>query len=282
MTKNSSSKISAFSWKIFQFLENHNISLKNKSYLISFSGGSDSTALLRVFLEIQKKIKIKLFLAHFHHGIRLKSDLESEIVQKTAKEFDIPCFIFHQKIQEPAIQEKARKWRYQELEKLRKKKKIDFILLGHHLDDLVETQIWRLLRGASLFDLVAMLPKKKYYLRPLLYTSKKEILIYLKQLKQKWIEDESNQEEYYTRNYIRNQIIPKMKNIFSIESEEKFLQKMLSLHQESIGLNKIYQDQTKKVDKEFLTFQEISSLPELFAKKFLHDFLIMKGRKKLT
>ena len=283
--RNNSNKIHSFSWKIFDFLTQKNCLMAGKSYLISVSGGSDSVALARVFFDIQKKQKIKIVLVYFHHGLRQNSDKEELFVRNLAKKWGAGYHFFkNTNIQKPAVQEKSRKWRYQELNKLKNIEGLDFVVLGHHLDDLAETQIWKLLRGTSLFDLVSMLPVQDYLLRPLLYASKTEIKNYLQDIDQTWIEDTSNLSINYTRNYIRHQIIPKMKNTFLKEGEtsESFLQKMLNLHKEAGNLKTIYQNQTLSVTKKTkLTFKEIQSLPMLFAQRLLHDFFLANGVHKL-
>ena len=106
-----------------------------------------------------------------------------------------------------------------------------------------------------LFDLSAISYRQKFYLRPLLYTSKVKIQDYLQSIKQDWIEDSSNQEDNYTRNSIRKHLLPAMQNTLSFKESQtaetapnKFLEKMLALHKEAIELKKIYQTQTADVD----------------------------------
>ena len=158
------------------------------------SGGCDSVALTRIFYSFLKKIDLRLELVHFHHGIRKKrgckfwTPLVKQIQDVTdkmqyfkvfdysfcyfvldlAKKLSLKCHLFKNKSITPQIfKEKARKWRYQKLEFLKQKENFQFVVLGHQLEDLVETQIWRLLRGTSLFDLSAISYRQKFYLRPL-------------------------------------------------------------------------------------------------------------------
>ena len=277
-------KLDSFSCKIFNSLCEQNFLHTGYAYFIAISGGCDSVALTRIFYSFLKKIDLRLELVHFHHGIRKKSDEEADFVLDLAKKLSLKCHLFKNKsITHPDIQRKARKWRYQKLEFLKQKENFQFVVLGHQLEDLVETQIWRLLRGTSLFDLSAISYRQKFYLRPLLYTSKVQIQDYLQSIKQDWMEDASNQEDNYTRNSIRKHLLPTMQNILSFKESQteettpnKFLEKMLALHKEAIELKKIYQTQTADVDfkKGYLAFEELQALPCLFAQRVIHDFLI--------
>lgn len=278
-------KLDVFSWKIFNSLCKQNFLLSGEAYLIAISGGCDSVALSRLFHSFLKKMDFKLELVHFHHGIRQKSDIEADFVLGLAKKLSLKCHLFkNQSLFPPAIQKKAREWRYKKLEMLKQKQNFTFVVLGHQLEDLVETQIWRLLRGTSLFDLATILPKQKFYLRPLLYTSKLQIQDYLHSINQNWVEDASNHEDSYTRNSIRKHLLPAMQNIPPSKklltekqaSSHNFLEKMLALHKEAIELRSIYQTQTSHVafEKNYLTFEELQKLPCLFAQRVIHDFLI--------
>ena len=277
-------KLDSFSWKIFNSLCEQNFLHSGDAYLIAISGGCDSVALTRIFYSFLKKIDLRLELVHFHHGIRKKSDEEADFVLDLAKKLSLRCHLFKTKsITPPAIQRKARTWRYQKLEFLKQKENFQFVVLGHQLEDLVETQIWRLLRGTSLFDLSAISYRQKFYLRPLLYTSKVKIQDYLQSIKQDWIEDSSNQEDNYTRNSIRKHLLPAMQKTLSLKESQtaetdpnKFLEKMLALHKEAIELKEIYQTQTAHIEfkKGYLAFAELQALPCLFAQRVIHDFLI--------
>ena len=269
------SKIDSLSWKVWQFLKEKNCLFKGVKFILATSGGSDSVAMAHLFFAVKKKIDFEVKLVYFHHNLRNSSDKEQIFVKKLAKKLNFDYCNFQSKeLKIPSLQNKARKWRIKELEKLRKKENFDFIVLAHHLDDLAETQIWRILRGVSLFDLATIKPVDNYFLRPLLYFSKKELQTYLLKIKQDWLEDESNLSLDYTRNYIRHKIIPPMKNIFSPNYQDTFLKKMLSLHQESNQLNQIYQSQVSLDNNNFLFYEKIQSLPELFAKKLIYDFLL--------
>ena len=270
--------IHPLSWRVFDFLQKQEKLKIEGNYLIAVSGGCDSVALARVFFEIKKKKYINVALVYLNHNLRTNSQKECLFVEKLAKKWGFGYWYFENKqLQKPDIQNKARQWRYKKLEKLRVVENFDFIVLAHHLDDLVETQIWRLMRGVSLFDCVGMLPVQGYFLRPLIYTSKLEIKNYLVECHQEWMEDESNFSEDYTRNYIRLQIIPKMKAVFLKEgrTSNNFLYKMLALHQEVRSLNKMYLAEVPRlqgVGK--LHYKQVQLLPELFGKKLLYDFFL--------
>ena len=134
------------------------------------------------------------------------------------------------------IEETARVFRYEQFEKLAEKLNCNKIALGHHLDDQVETVLFRILRGTGRTGLAGIPIKRDKYIRPLLEVDKKEILKYLSQNKIKYCLDRSNSKIEYTRNFIRHELLPLIRKrinsnvdisilnlIDNISDEERFL-----------------------------------------------------------
>ncbi len=177
----------------------------------------NSVALLNIFYSLRKDFGLKLVIAHLNHSLRGKqSDLDEEFVKKLTKEYGL---IFEtEKIElEKSDEKTARKKRYQFLFKVAKKHKSDQIALGHNRSDQLETVLFNFIRGSGLKGLAGMRAKSKrrgyYLIRPLLNISRDELISYLNEKDEKYRLDPSNVKLDYTRNKIRHQVIPELKEL---------------------------------------------------------------------
>ena len=175
--------------KIFQNL-NSKISkflLPNSKIILGLSGGSDSVALLDIFLNSGNNYNI--IACHVNHGIDIgQSKLHEEFVKKLCKKMnvkllikriDIPKLSHKHKL---GIEEMSRLKRREFFEKSLNKFNASKFVLGHHLDDQAETFIMRLIRGTSLTGLESIKELDGYYYRPMIAIEKVEIIKYLKEL----------------------------------------------------------------------------------------------------
>jgi len=177
-----------------------------KKPLLAFSGGSDSSALFFTLLEH----KIPFDIAIVNYGLREQADEEVQYAQSLAKEHNLHCHLFTAPSIKQNFEYEARKVRYDFFEKLIQENHYTHLLTGHHLQDRLEWMLMQLCKGAGSAELLGMREKERrqnYTLvRPLLETSKEEILNYLKQNKLKFFHDESNDDTSYKRNYFRHEI----------------------------------------------------------------------------
>ena len=262
------------SYRVFQFIKEQGLIAPNDKILVSISGGLDSVSLFCMLLEMQAKLEFELHLVHFHHGIRYESEDEEAFVSQLSRSRGTPLTIVRSDEfkGEKGLQNRARIWRYQNLDRIAKDLNFNKIALGHHLDDLVETQIWKLTRGTSLYGLNPIQAKNFPYIRPLLETPKKSLKEYLLNLKQDWKEDQTNFENNYTRNLIRNEIIPLLNQC----AGGKLNDKLLAISHDAQYLNQLFEEvfppQTYQVDT--LSYQRITSQNKLLACELIHRFLL--------
>ena len=199
--------------KISKIYNEFSSSLEVKENLaVAVSGGPDSLALayLTKCYSLKNKIKVKYYIVN--HMLRKESSLEAEIVKKTLKKIDIQCTILNWNGKKPSknIQARARDKRYSLLANECKKNNIKYLLLGHHLNDLFENFLIRMLRGSGLNGLISFGKSIKYkdqhlnILRPLLDIEKKDLLHISKEVFNFSVEDPSNINEDYKRTRIRN------------------------------------------------------------------------------
>jgi len=271
-----------FTYQIFQFSKDRGLVEPEDKILISISGGIDSMSLFCLLDSFREKINISLNLIHFNHGLRKESDQEEAFIRQLAIEKNVPIHVIKADHLDniSGMQNQARQWRYHHLENIRKETGSTKIALGHHLNDLIETQIWRMLRGGSLFSLSPMTEMNRPYIRPILYTEKEKLVNYLQNINQDWCEDASNLSNKYTRNKIRNQLIPLMKECAGEKLEKKFL----ALHLDSIQLKAHFDDLVPSsiYENDFLEYKTISQLTPILANELINRFLIFNGQEEMT
>ena len=199
--------------KISKIYNEFSSSLKGKKDLaVAVSGGPDSLALayLTKCYSLKHKIKIKYYIVN--HKIRKESSLEAKIVKKILKKINIQCTILDWNGKKPTknIQAKAREKRYSLLTRECKKNNIKYLLIGHHLNDLLENFLIRIVRGSGLNGLISFSKNTKYrdqdlyVLRPLLNLEKKDLLYVSNKVFNFFVKDPTNINKDYKRTRIRN------------------------------------------------------------------------------
>ena len=199
--------------KIFKIFKEFLDSLNDTENLaVAISGGPDSLALafLAKCHSLKNKVKVKYFIVD--HKLRKDSSTEAKSVRNILKKFNIDCKILPWNGKKPSknIQALAREKRYSLLANECKKNNIKNLLLGHHLDDLSENFLIRMVRGSGLNGLVSFNKKTKYkdqklnILRPLLDVEKKDLIYITKKVFNFFIKDPSNVNEEFKRTRIRN------------------------------------------------------------------------------
>lgn len=198
---------------------------KNKdSLLLAVSGGPDSVVMLDYFARNSQKNKLKLFIAHINHNLRGKeADADAVFVKKLGAAYGIKTSILSADVKKIAAKEKngiesaARKARYALLIKTAKENSCSIIVTAHHSDDNAETVLLNLLRGTEAKGLAGIPIERKLYkrgskeiklIRPLLALSRKEIEQYIKLNKMQSCKDRTNDDDKYTRNWIRTKLLP--------------------------------------------------------------------------
>lgn len=183
--------------------------------VIGVSGGPDSVFLSSVLVEFSEQTPCKIIVAHINHGIRGKdSDNDEEFVKNLAEKFGLKFELKRVKLAgKSALEEKGREVRRDFFERLRQKYSAKWILTAHTQDDNVETIIFNFLRGSGLAGLAGMKEQNGFYLKPLLGTSKEEILAFLRAKKIKFCIDKTNADTRFRRNFIRRRLLPEMEKI---------------------------------------------------------------------
>ena len=205
----------------------------NSNVILATSGGPDSQFLLNQIILHQKITKFHIICAHLNHQIRKDSEKDPQFIHtyiKSKNSSFIELITETKNIEKIAsekkqtIEETGRNERYKFFSKLAEKYNTTYILTGHHANDNAETVLLNLIRGAALkgragipplqkIDPKYNAPEQTMLLRPLLQITKEEILVHLKLSNTPYLIDKTNNENNYTRNKIRNKIIPEIEKI---------------------------------------------------------------------
>ena len=192
--------------------------------MVGLSGGADSVCLLLLLHKLREEMAFSLEAMHVEHGIRGEESRQDarfaadlckhlEVPQQTVS-IDVPSYAKEHGL---GLEEAARILRYEIFEKAAGEKKAK-IALAHHMEDNAETILFQLARGSSLTGLCGMQPVRTsetgvVYIRPLLVLHREEIEEYLAEQGQPYCVDGTNMELEYSRNYLRNVILPAFSNI---------------------------------------------------------------------
>jgi tRNA(Ile)-lysidine synthase len=186
----------------------HRIFEPGERVLVAVSGGPDSLALLSILREILPAVPLHLTVAHFDHGWRADSQDDRDFVASTAATWGYDFHTARASEDTPHTESAARAARYAFLRKTAADTNSTAIALGHTQDDQVETLLLHLLRGSGSRGLGAMRRRNGDLARPLLDISRREIEAYLARLHLTPRRDPSNEDPRFTRNRLRQQVLP--------------------------------------------------------------------------
>lgn len=210
---------------VLETIRKYNLIEQDDTIIIGVSGGPDSMCLLDILYCLKNTLSINIAVAHINHMIREEADKETEYVKNYCKEKDIPCYIKKvdvinlAKEQKLGTEEMGRKIRYDFFEEVAKKLGANKIATAHNANDNAETVLMNLMRGSGISGLKGIEIKRKSqdvtYIRPIKECERSEIEEYCKENKLNPQIDKSNFENIYTRNKIRNELIPYLQKEFN-------------------------------------------------------------------
>ena len=247
--------------------------IKDKNVVIACSTGADSCALSLIMLALKKELNLKLCLAYFNHGWRKEAIEEEKYTKVLAKRIGANYIIGRAPSDIAKTEETARELRYSFLEAAAKEFQTDVVLLAHNKNDNVETLVYRIIKGTSIKGLMGIPEKRDIFYRPMLDITKGEIQTFLKVNKQDYCNDESNSDNKYKRNYIRNELIPKF-----YEINNNYLSAIDNLSRLSGYAQKIVHDTIEKIENEIIQdevidYNKYCALEIPYRLEILNDFI---------
>ena len=268
--------------KVKQTINKYNLIDSGDKIVLGVSGGPDSTAMLICLNELSKEMSFKLTVCHINHGIRENAKLDEKYVRDFCEKLNIPIFILHANVIEEAkkekrgVEETGRIIRYKFFEEILSKTGSNKIAIAHNKNDNVETIIMNVLRGSGTLGLKGIEAKSGKYIRPLIEISRDEIEEFTNKYNPR--HDESNDENEYTRNKIRNIVIPYIKKEFNPNIVETITRLSLISKEETEYLDKITENTYKKICIEEVYNSENKPTIILDLKLFNQEDIIIRKR----
>lgn len=189
------------------------------SVTVGYSGGLDSTVLLHAAKVITSERGIVLSAIHVHHGLNRNADTWADFCTDTCGFMNIPIQVVRVKVgaaQGEGIEAAARRERHRVLAE----HPAQWTLLAHHADDQAETLLHNLLRGTGVRGAAAMPARRGKVLRPFLGLAKSTLQCYADSNGLRWVEDDSNADSRFTRNYLRASVLPLLGERFNKAAEQ--------------------------------------------------------------
>lgn len=214
--------------KVYQYMKKYHMFADCRHIIVGLSGGADSVCLLLMLHEIIRSrcLCVTLSAVHINHGIRGGEAARDEAFScGLAQKLDVPFRSYHENV--PAYAQKeglseeeaGRRVRYRIFYEEAQKQNVPVnqvrIAVAHHMDDQAETVLMNLFRGSGLRGLSGIQPVREHIIRPLLCLSRAQIEAWLAAHGQPYVTDSTNLENAYTRNQLRNIVIPYVQQHFN-------------------------------------------------------------------
>ena len=243
--------------RFLKYITKNSLFDKKSKILLALSGGIDSICLADLLVTLNYDVEF----AHCNFQLRgIESNQDQHFVKSLSIKYKVPYHTINFDTKEYALQHKvshqmaARQQRYVWFEKIRSKVSADFIAIAHNSDDNIETFFINIIRGSGIKGLLGIKNKINFIVRPLMFSSRDDIVKYVTNNNLKYREDSSNSSDKYLRNNIRHNLIPLLKEMNpsigkSISKELSILNNINSVYKEAIqkNLNKIIINENDRI-----------------------------------
>lgn len=269
--------------KVLETIKKYELIKNGDNIVIGVSGGPDSMALLNLLISLRTQINFNIIVAHINHGIREEADEETEYVRKFCKQNNIECCIKKEKVEELAKKEKVgteeagRNLRYSFFDEVAKENNGNKIATAHNANDNAETVLMNIIRGTGTSGLKGIEAKRNNrFIRPLIECSRNEIEQYCEENKLNPRYDKTNNENIYTRNKIRNELIPFIEKEFN----PSIISSLNRLSEVAYEENIFIENEVKKIYNEILIEENVDNKSTILLnlKEFNKNELVIKNR----
>lgn len=273
--------------KVLETIKNNNLIENGDKIVLGVSGGPDSITMLYILNELSNILNFEIFVAHINHGIRKEAIDDEKYVESWSNKLGVKFFPLHAKVEEIAkseklgVEETGRKIRYEFFEEVAKKVGANKIAVAHNKNDKAETIIMNILRGSGSKGLCGIQAKQDNIIRPLIEISRDEIEEFCEKEKLEPRIDKTNFENQYTRNKVRNVVIPYIKEEFNpniinsldrlseiMKEQEEYIQEETDKQYKNILINEIKSDEN---EYNIIVFdlKKFNKLPKIIEKKVI-------------
>lgn len=231
---------------IGQFLKKK--SVYGKKICLGYSGGVDSTALLHILQKCQRFVDFSISIAHVNHGWRVESDYEADQIRNFSEKNKLQLYLYTipKHNWKNNIEDRYRKERMRFFQRLYGENSFDILFLAHHAQDRAETVLKRVLEGSSLHKIAGLKEVTSYYsmpiYRPLISVNKKDLIQYVDHYKLIYFEDNTNLDQKYLRNRMRQTLFPLIEKYF----QKGIFENLLKLADRCQILDQYLQKKTEK------------------------------------
>ena len=270
---------------VFSFIKTHNLLTDNDKVLIGLSGGADSVFAIYFLKKFSNKYKITLSALHVNHNLRgSESKRDEEFCRSLCVKLDVKFYCSSVNVNtfakkhKKSIEEAARELRYSEFQKVASKHNFNKIVTSHNSDDNTETVLLNIVNGAGLNGISGIPIKRDNIIRPFLCLSKSTIINSLVSEKNKFVEDTSNSNLEYRRNFLRKKIIPSLKENINPSIDKVILNSSIVYRNQitiiDFFIEKLFDDIVNSLDgKVIIKISDIEKYPleiisEIFKKIF--------------
>lgn len=208
--------------KFLECVKQNNIIIQNDKVGIALSGGVDSVVLAYLLNKFKDELGCEIVAIHVNHNIRgAEANRDENFCKEYCKSLGIRCVVVsvdalgYAKTNKISVEESARILRYNEFDRIIKTENLTKIALAHHADDQAETVLMHLFRGSGLTGLSGMGYTRGNFIRPMLDIAREDIEKYAQEHNLSFVFDSTNNDENYSRNYIRKVVLPAIEKCFS-------------------------------------------------------------------
>ncbi|MBQ2746704.1 MAG: tRNA lysidine(34) synthetase TilS [Clostridia bacterium] len=245
------------------------------SVTVALSGGADSVALLHCMLSLKSRYDVKVYALHLNHMLRgAESDRDEAFVTALCKKWDVPLVVAHADINKESAKTgestelAARRVRYEFFERERK----GVVATAHTASDSAETVLFNLTRGTAAAGLCGIPPVRDIYIRPLIFCTRQDIEQYCEKNGLEFVNDSTNFTDDYTRNKIRHNAVPVLKEI-NPSFESSVLRMSAYIREDNSYLDSVADAEYKKaVSEDGLNTENIGKLHPSIAKRVLKKY----------
>jgi len=252
-------------------------------WVVAYSGGVDSRVMLDILSTLKPNNK-NLVLIHVNHGLNVLADEWESQAREVAQFYNAEIKVAHLNMNDTSgIEEKARDLRYAFIND--NTRPGDTLFMGHHKNDNAETLLFRLFRGTGLKGLMGI-PESRamgnaVIVRPMLHVLRSQIKDYAEKKELSWVEDDSNADSKYSRNFIRNDVIPLLETrwksvvstLTSLTEKAAEAETLLSQIAEEDMASIKFEDKNGVVYNDAIDMEKLKALSEARMKNVLHRFV---------
>lgn len=266
--------------KVINTIKKFNLIQPQDKIVLGVSGGPDSISMLNILNEIKKEYEFEIYVAHVNHMIREEANDDEKYVQSYCEKNNIQCYVKRIDVQQIAntkkigTEEAGRNIRYEFFEEVMQNVGANKIATAHNKNDKIETIIMNLLRGSGLSGLKGIEPiRDNKYIRPLIECERQQIEQYCEEKQLEPRIDKTNFENDYTRNKIRNIVIPYVQKEFN----PNVVETMDRLSQVATDESDYIQSQVQKIYQKILIEKSEEQIV-LKLKEFNEQDKVIKNR----